>query len=197
MLFFIPLIIYSCKDRFTEGCIDSQAINYSQHADFDNGTCEYLEIGTFYQGGIVFYIDDTGLHGLLTSPYDLNEFVPWGCSGITIFNHDVSAFGLGNSNSISIANICNESPNAAEQALSYEIENYSDWYLPSVDELYLMYTNIGQGSEIGNIANLASSAYWSSSENGSDNAWGLSFGSGIFYSHPKGQYWRARAIRSF
>ena len=192
-LFFIS----SCQETASLGCTEITAVNYSPLVDVDDGSCQYLEVGDYYQGGIIFYIDETGLSGFIASCNDLSDFQPWGCVGLSVFNSDNSAFGLGYSNSISITNNCSQSPNAAEQALSYEIDGYSDWFLPSADELYLVYEKIGQGSAIGNIANLASSAYWSSSEDGNNNAWSLSFGSGNWYNHPKGQYWRARPIRSF
>ena len=37
---------------------------------------------------------------------------------------------------------------------------YDDWYLPSYDELYLMYQTIGTGSD--NIAQFGNGWYWSS-----------------------------------
>jgi hypothetical protein len=39
-----------------------------------------LSIGDYYQGGIIFYIDETGKHGLIVSTSDLGA-APWGCPG--------------------------------------------------------------------------------------------------------------------
>ena len=50
---------------------------------------------------------------------------------------------------------------------------YGDWYLPSKQELNLIYTNKGTINTTagGNGANLNVSVYWSSKEVDSNNAW--------------------------
>ena len=44
----------------------------------------------------------------------------------------------------------------------YNLEGYSDWHLPSRDELIVMYNNIGLGAD--NSGGFVEQDYWSSSE---------------------------------
>jgi hypothetical protein len=78
-----------------------------------------------------------------------------------------------------------------------ELGGYDDWFLPSKDELYLMYENL-HVMEIGGFRNLS---YWSSSENESGNisfAWRQYFMDGVVSSwEPKTRVHRVRAIRAF
>ena len=95
---------------------------------------------------------------------------------------------------------------AFTQACTYNSEGYG-WYLPSLEELELMYITIGQGSPEGNIGGFANNWYWSSSEyddnlsllNGYDLAWGVSFsvGDGYAYYLNKSSTYRIRVIRAF
>jgi hypothetical protein len=80
---------------------------------------------------------------------------------------------------------------------------YSDWYLPSVEELNKMYQNIGQGNSLGlgNVGGFAGNNYWSSTEAGPDGwytVWGQNFSSG-FQSGllEKDTFLHVRAIRAF
>jgi hypothetical protein len=78
------------------------------------------------------------------------------------------------------------------------LSGYSDWYLPSKDELNLLYTNIGQGSH-SNIGGFDSYYYWSST--GDDEyswAWRQDFDNGLQEGGTKGgSPYAVRAIRAF
>ena len=94
---------------------------------------------------------------------------------------------------------------AFTQACTYNSEGYG-WYLPSLEELELMYITIGQGSPEGNIGGFANNWYWSSSEyddnlsllNGYDLAWLVNFNyNGSSYYNYKTSSYRVRVIRAF
>jgi len=115
------------------------------------------------QGGILFYVDETGKHGLIVGNEDLGEF-NWGCLNITIPGADIIDIGGGLQNTIDIMAGCSDRPIAASIAFEYEYGDYADWYLPSRRELKEIYLSVGQGSEIGNIGGFIDSWYWSSTE---------------------------------
>jgi formylglycine-generating enzyme required for sulfatase activity len=68
---------------------------------------------------------------------------------------------------------------------------FSDWRLPTKDELNKLYFNISV------VGGFAAYYYWSSTENGADNAWGQYFGSGYQYQYGKPDTFRVRAVRAF
>jgi uncharacterized caspase-like protein len=80
---------------------------------------------------------------------------------------------------------------AAEIVRNAAHGGYSDWFLPSKDELNLMYQN----REV--IGSFASEDYWSSSESLSLIAWRQVFASGATRTNPKTYLIRVRAIRDF
>ncbi len=113
-----------------------------------------LSIGQSYQGGIIFYIDNTGQHGLIAATSDQGNG-QWGCSGTHIgTSHDL---GSGHSNTIAIVTGCSQAGIAARICNDLVLNGYDDWFLPSHVELNMMYT---QKNVIGGLAGL----YWSSTE---------------------------------
>ena len=61
------------------------------------------------------------------------------------------------------------------------LSGYSDWFLPSRDELNEMYLNIGQGNALGlgNIGGFANNGYWSSTEDDTNFEWLQYFDNGF------------------
>jgi hypothetical protein len=114
-----------------------------------------LQIGDFYQGGVVFHIDETGQHGLTASIDGIID-LSWGCNGLAIDGADGQSLGTGLQNTIDIISHCDESPIAASYCYDYILNDFDDWHLPSRNEMSLMITNIG--------INTLSNEYWSSSE---------------------------------
>ena len=131
-----------------------------------------LEIGDVYGGGIVFYIDGTGQHGLIAALENLEERFEWGCIGVSIQEPYNIVIGTGLQNTLDIVTECSESPIAASEALAYESGGYSDWYLPSKLEFAEMWNTIGPGSVGGDIGGFGSFCrYWTSSEHTDNYAW--------------------------
>jgi hypothetical protein len=154
------------------------------------------EVEDLAYGGIVFYVDETGQHGLVAATEDLVGF-EWGCYGSSINGADDSAIGTGLQNTLDIVSGCSETPIAASEALALSINGYTDWYLPSKDELIEMYNIIGYGGDNGNVGNFQNSWYWSSSEYLNYFAWGVSFGDGYAAGGNKDGTYRVRVIRAF
>ena len=155
-----------------------------------------LTIGDTYQGGIIFYLDGNGA-GLIAAPSDqatVNDFPDWGCIGSPILGADGLAVGTGAQNTIDIENGCTTSGTAADICSNLILGGFSDWFLPSIEELELMYLNICSGSNIGNFV---STKYWSSSEKDDNYAWNWEFSSGYQDYNSKTSNKYVRAIRAF
>jgi hypothetical protein len=106
-----------------------------------------------------------------------------------VYKAPATGTGLANTNAIVAQNVAGTTY-AAGLARSYN-GGYTDWYLPSMDELNKLYLNRTA------IGGFAASYYWSSSEFDNDRVWCLDFNSN--YSEPsyKDITWRVRAVRSF
>ena len=155
------------------------------------------KIGQEYQGGIIFYINSSDKHGLIAAPVDQGDSIDWGCQTLKIIGADETKVGSGLQNTIDIVNGCTFPKIAASVCYDLVLNGYDDWYLPSKDELYLMYKN---KNVIGNFSNEIVAPYWSSSEYEDRAAWRQCFGEsekGEQTIYDKYNKYNVRAIRSF
>jgi len=137
----------------------------------------------------VFYLDSLGQYGLVCAPSDQGIF-EWGCQGTNIGGTS-SAFGTGQNNTNLILAGCSTRPIAASVCDDLVLNGYSDWYLPSLEELQLMYSNLKvQG--IGGF----SFQYWSSSSYNPYRAYYLHFSDGFVDPGYKNSSLRVRAVRA-
>jgi hypothetical protein len=150
-------------------------------------------IGQNFGGGIIFYIDGTGQHGLISPTSDQSAHGEWGCYG-TLIGGTSLAIGMGQANTTTILNGCSQAGIAARICDDLVLNGYSDWFLPSKDEIYQMYLH---KTAIGGFAN---DYYWSSSEYNANYAWGQNFTNGDQnYSNKDYPYttYYVRAVRAF
>jgi len=167
-------------------------------------------IGDFAQGGIVFWLDETGQHGLVCAKSDQSAGTHWyaGTYGNTQAKGDgpysgkantviiiSSQVAIGDDGSTYAARICNE------LQITEGGTTYGDWYLPSKEELNLMYQNkatIDASATANGGSGFATGWYWSSSEFVLTQAWGQVFNDGNQRGSDK-SYNRAkvRAVRAF
>lgn len=158
-----------------------------------------LAIGNSYGGGKVAYILQSGdpgyiagqVHGLIAAVSDQSTGAPWGCSGTNIPGAEGIALGTGNQNTTDIVNGCSTPGIAARICYDLVLGGYSDWYLPSKDELNKMYINSGA---IGGFSFLY---YWSSSETGGFSVWVQEFSAGDYFQDSKANNNYVRAVRAF
>lgn len=177
--------------------LNSVGIGYGNTVTFT--TLPNLAIGQSYQGGIIAYIFVSGdsdyvagqTHGLIATTSNQSTGAQWGCSGTSIAGTS-TALGTGLANTTAIVNGCTSSISAAALCNNLSSGGYSDWYLPSRDELIKLYTN---RASIGGFNNVS---YWSSSQVGTTTAWSINFNTGTSSStSTKSTLMYVRAIRKF
>lgn len=164
---------------------------YGQQITFT--TSSVLTEGINYEGGIIFYLDTSGLHGLVCAATDQGTMIGWGCPGAQIPGANSSNIGQGQKNTNDINQGCSDTTKAAYICSNLLLNGYSDWFLPSKNELLLMYTNLKEN----NIGNFTNSTYWSSTEMNSDFAWQVIFNNGISQGGSKSTKTSVRAVRAF
>lgn len=118
-------------------------------------------LGQAAQGGIVFWIDPAsgGQHGLVAATADQSAATKWlSTDYVTANAFRVGAYG-GKYNTDRIIDSQGNGTYAALLAAQYtDINGYGDWYLPSKNELNLLYT------QKNSFSGFNSTNYWSSTE---------------------------------
>ena len=163
-------------------------------------TDQTLTIGKTYQGGKIFYIlvdgdlgyDANVQHGLIAATVDQSTGIQWYNGSYTLTGATGTAIGTGldNTNKI-IASQGNTGSYAAKLCRDFRGGGYTDWYLPSKDEIYKLYLNRTA------IGGFSDNYYWSSTERDSGTALDLRISSGNQNSYGKNAQEFVRAIRSF
>ncbi len=158
-----------------------------------------LVIGSAFQGGKLAYIllvSDPGYiigqtHGIIAASYDQSIGAAWGCIGTTLTGADGEILGTGKQNTIDITTECTNAGIAAKLCADLVLNGYSDWSLPSKDELDVLYLNQTA------IGNFATKEYWSSTEFIINYSWFQNFLDGKPESGLKDYKANVRAIRYF
>ena len=130
-----------------------------------------LVVGQAYQGGIITYLLQSGdpgysstvQSGIISGTSDLSTSRAW---SITSTNTGATATAVtyGGANTDLIYADQGNFAYAAADCINYSGGGYTDWKLPSIDELATMYTNRVA------IGGFTQTFYWSSSENSSTSA---------------------------
>ena len=147
-------------------------------------------------GGIVFFNKGNSTGGwqyLETATSEQSTASEWGCYGTSIPGTQLTV-GSGEANTSLIVAGCNEASFAAKICDNLSLGGQTDWFLPSRDELNLMYKNLHTNNQ-GNFNTSAN--YWSSTENDDYGAWFFYFYGGGANGSDKFNTYYVRAVRAF
>jgi hypothetical protein len=183
---------------------------FAQDANNKSGESKVYKIGDVGPaGGIVFY--DKGVYSndksdgggadwryLEAAPAETEFSAEWGAYNFNVIGTGPT-IGSGKGNTqliIERLRTLGESGCAAQLCVKLNYKGFADWFLPSKDELDLMYKNLKQ-KNLGRFD--AENSYWSSSEVNTECAWYQSFKNGRQYNYGNYKYnaFKVRAIRAF
>lgn len=158
-------------------------------------------VGDYRDGGVVFWVDPLdNTHGLVCAVSDqAGSSTVWGCYGTDIPGSVPSAIGSGASNTAAIVAGCPTPGIAAEIASNLSLNGYTDWFIPSKDELNEMYLNQSavNATAIANGGVAFSSYYWTSTQDNANNAWYQFMFNGMQALNAKANGSWLRCVRAF
>ena len=161
------------------------------------------------EGGIIFhrYIDNNVQYYLVIDTTDLSASSVWSNITSTAIGSAAVSSWNGLSNSNAIVGQSGFTSGGAKLCLDSTNNSKSDWYLPSIDELVLLFNNrfninrtLFGASSYGVIVGssiIDFNGYWSSMENSSTSAFYLDFEAGVPGISLKGDSNHIRAVRQF
>ena len=150
-------------------------------------------IGEPFGGGRIFYIDNTKLHGLIAASSDPVTGATWQITTTSVFlSANAYSYTNGVENTTRIVTTMGTSGTAAAVCWNYASDGFTDWYLPSSNELNTLFTNATSAF------NLEGLLYWSSTESSAyiGYGWAGTFG-GLQNDIFKTSLQRVRPIRAF
>ena len=171
-----------------------------------------VAVGDLLQGGVVYYVAPTPTDldgdgkvdiGLICAVEDQSAAIEWilgGASQTTENGNTSTAIGTGQTNTTAMMNQAGYTGGAAQAAEDYSVTvngvTYTDWFLPSLEELNEMYSQKNSIEAAAGVTPFGAN-YWSSSEHNSSKAKSVDMSSGNDSNTNKNTQRNVRAIRTF
>jgi hypothetical protein len=169
------------------------------------------EIGEYVEdeGGVIFhrYLDGGNENYLVVDTTDLSTNSAWSNVTSTLIGSTAQSTWDGLSNSNAIVAQVGFTSGAAKLCLDSTNNSQTDWYLPAIDELSLLWQNrfnvnrtlLGNSSygSISGATQIGYNFYWSSTESDSLTAWHFRFSNGYASNASKPTTFYVRAVRKF
>ncbi len=162
--------------------------------------------------GVVFFVDNTGLHGWAVHLHDQGTSIEWSTTNLDIpslpnyLSVQTALMDLdGYSNTFTIRSAGNASTDPAAWAVDFS----NGWYLPAAGQLRMLYSLIRRinptlqvvgGTQFPTHLNGSSPSswlYWTSSEYSANRTWELNYNGSLTYGNEKWSHARVRAILTF
>lgn len=167
-------------------------------------TRDYVPGDTGPSGGLIFYVNPNaasdGWRYLEAAPFDQSIGAKWGCFRTAIQGARGMVIGTGRQNTRDMLAVCAERGTAADLCASFVLNGVGGWFLPSRDELAMMYRNLkatgaGDFRDAGMNDNCQ---YWTSSQETADMANHIDFAdNGRLHYDDKDFPRRVRGVRAF
>jgi hypothetical protein len=162
-------------------------------------------VGEVWGGGVVYHVyrgADGNEHGLIVALTDQSTGTPWSNLTTTLIGTPAQSSWNGLANSNAIVAQAGHTSSAAKLCLDLVSGGFTDWYLPSRDELNLLYNaqfNVNKSLSItSGAAELTRTGNsWSSSENSASSALNIYFNAGDGNGINKNNSCYVRAVRAF
>ena len=155
-------------------------------------------------GGTIFHVNPhyatDGWRYLEAAPFDQSAGAKWGCFRRAIPGARGSALGTGRQNTADIVAACDEPGTAAALCAGLRINGFAGWFLPSRDELALLYANLAAtgATDFGTRGVADNYSYWTSTQQTTDMANHIDFAdAGRQHYDDKDFPRRVRAVRAF
>lgn len=163
------------------GSLDDEMVGHWEYA-----SREMHYPGDLVGGGIVFYVDSSGEKGLVVAPMDIAEGAVWMQAPDIV--EGSGSFSDGQNNTKALVNRLGPGPYAAYYCDTLRYMNKEDWYLPSVDELALLFdarypvNRVLEGSTEDEYRGLLSDLYWSSTQRDLETSYASDLGNTTYRS---------------
>ena len=156
-----PGAIEICGNSIDEDCNGiAESCSVQQRLDNGETPCQIFNTdipldslyGKTYAGGLIFYLDTINCNGLIAAPMNQSTGIQWYNGNYILTGANGYNIGTGQTNTALIISIQGTGFYAAHICDDLVLNGFSDWYLPSKQELNFMNNVFGNN------------VYWSSSE---------------------------------